>query len=332
MILLLGATGYVGRAFSAELRHRALPFMPLTRTAIDYTRFDVLFNFVRNTRPDFIINAAGYTGNPDVDACEVHRAETVQANTLLPQTVARVSYLTKTPWGHVSSGCIYSGAWVTRNGAERIERNLDQPEIRRLFETRPGQFRGFTEADEPNFSFRSPSSNFYSGTKALAEEALRWFDECYLWRPRLMFDEFDEPRNLLSKLQRHARILDGVHSLSHRADFVRSCLDLWERHGPFGTYNVVNPGAVTTRHIVERIKRLLKPAREFEFWEDTVEFLSAGTRAQRPHCILDPGRLLSLGIEMRPVEEALEHALANWRPPAANQEWLATSLKSPLSR
>ena len=40
MILLLGATGYVGQAFASELRRRGHSFIPLTRKAIDYTRFE----------------------------------------------------------------------------------------------------------------------------------------------------------------------------------------------------------------------------------------------------------------------------------------------------
>src|ERR1041385_7965726 len=110
MILLLGATGYVGQAFARELRRRDCDFNPLTRKAIDYTRFEVLFDYLRKTRPAFLINAAGYTGSPNVDACEIARAETVQGNALFPQTVARACSMTNTPWGHVSSGCIYSGA------------------------------------------------------------------------------------------------------------------------------------------------------------------------------------------------------------------------------
>src|SRR5437667_1845040 len=123
MILLLGATGYVGQAFATELRRRGCGYIPLSRKAIDYTRFEILFDYVRKTSPKFVINAAGYTGRPNVDACEVARAETVHGNVLFPQTVARVCSMTNTPWGHVSSGCIYAGAKVEENGCCRVERD-----------------------------------------------------------------------------------------------------------------------------------------------------------------------------------------------------------------
>jgi dTDP-4-dehydrorhamnose reductase len=319
MILLLGATGYIGQAFATELRQRGWAFVPLTRTAVDYTSFDTLFQYVRRTNPSLIINAAGYPGTPDIDDCEIHRSETVQANTLLPQTVARVCYLTKTPWAHVSSGCIYSGAKVAENGGCQVQRDLSRPEIHRLFEAQPARFRGFVESDEPNFSFRSPPCSFYSGTKALAEEALRWFNQTYLWRPALVFDEGAHPRNLLSKMQASPKTRDSLYSLSHRGDFVRACLDLWDRRADFGAYNVVNPGIVTSRQIIEAVRRILKPDRRFEFWKNDEELHQSGIKAPQASCILDVSKLLATGVRLRPVHEALHDALERWNLPDQNQ-------------
>jgi dTDP-4-dehydrorhamnose reductase len=310
MILLLGATGYLGQAFAAEMRRRRLDFAPLTREAVNYTRLETLFSYVRKTRPTFIINAAGFIGAPNVDACEIFRSETVHANTLLPQTVARVCYLTNTPWGHVSSGCIFTGAKVRAHGSIQIERDINRAELRELFEDAPEAFEGFTEIDEPNFSFRSPTYNFYSGSKALAEEGLRWFGKGYLWRPRPLFDEFEHPRNVLSRLQAQDRIRDVVNSLSHRGDFVQACLDLWESKAPFGTYHVVNPGAVSGRQIAGMIQRKLKPGRSFEFWQSDEAFRAG--RAPRPNGILDASKLLAAGVRLRPLREALEDSLGKW--------------------
>ena len=70
------------------------------------------------------INAAGYTGKPNVDACETARADTLQGNTLLPQTIAQACAAAGIPWGHVSSGCIFSGAKVDSAGQMRVEKDL----------------------------------------------------------------------------------------------------------------------------------------------------------------------------------------------------------------
>jgi dTDP-4-dehydrorhamnose reductase len=314
LTLLLGATGYVGQAFARELRRRGFCLILLTRSVVDYTCFDQLFDYVRKMKPEFVINAAGYVGKPNVDVCEFSREETLWGNTLLPQTVARVCLLTNTPWAHISSGSIYSGAKLVDSSGTRIVRDLNQPEMRCLFELNPGLFRGFSERDEPNFSFRSAPCNFYSGTKALAEEAILKLGQNYIWRLQNPFNEADKLPNLLSKLQRYSRIYDHVGSFSHLDDSVRACLDLVERHAPYGIYNVANPGAMTTRQIATMMQCILKPDRAFEFWKDDEEFYREGAKAPRANCILDVSKLLAAGIKMRPVQDALEDSLERWQP------------------
>ena len=137
MILLLGASGYIGQAFTRELQRRGRKFVPLSRRETDYTRFDVLLEFLREQKPEYVINAAGYTGKPNVDACETARADTLAGNTLLPQTIAHACAATGTPWGHVSSGCIFSGAKVVEQGKVRTEKDLTKPELLALLEKNP---------------------------------------------------------------------------------------------------------------------------------------------------------------------------------------------------
>ncbi len=319
MIVLLGATGYVGSAFELELKRRGAKFVALSRKQLDYARFDVLLKFFRETNPSFLINAAGYTGKPNVDACEAARADTLQGNTLLPQTIAQACSAAGTPWGHVSSGCIFTGAWVEQGGRRRVEKDLMQPELRALAEKNPGVIHGFIEMDEPNFSFRQPPCSFYSGTKALAEEAIAGLGGNYIWRLRIPFDEFDSPRNYISKVQRYSKVYENVNSLSHRADFVRACLDTWERRAPFGIYNVSNPGFVTTRQVVEMIQRVLKPKRAFEFWASDEEFYKVAAKTPRSNCVLDVSKLLAAGVKLRPVQEALEESLRKWQPESADR-------------
>lgn len=314
MILLLGATGYIGEAFASELRRRGADFLPLSRARVDYTRFEVLLEQLRLRKPSFVINAAGYTGKPNVDACEAHKADTLQGNALFPQTVAQACAAAGIPWGHVSSGCIYSGAKVIVNGQARVEKDFTTPALRVLVEKSPESVRGFTETDVPNFSFRDLPCSFYSGTKALGEEAIAGVGQSYIWRLRIPFDECDGARNYLSKVQRYSKVYDNVNSISHRADFVKACLDLWELRAPYGTYNVTNPGFVTTRHVVELILQRLKPSRKFEFWASDEEFYRVAAQTPRSNCVMDTTKLLAAGVKIRPVEEALEASLKQWKP------------------
>lgn len=317
MIILLGGTGYIGQAFAQEMERRQWKFTSYSRSQVDYSSFSRLLDLLRSQRPEFVINAAGYTGKPNVDACEVARADTLQGNTLLPATLAHACAAAEVPWGHVSSGCIYSGAKVQQAGQWVVEKDLTQPQLRKLFLNSPSSLRGFTEEDAPNFSFRQPPCSFYSGTKALGEEAIQGVGSSYIWRLRIPFDEYDGPRNYLSKIQRYSKVYDNVNSISHREDYVRACLDLWALRAPFGIYNVTNPGAVTTEQVLNRLKAGLKLKREFSFWANDAEFYATAAKTPRSNCILETGKLLAAGVKIRPVEAALEDAIARWRPEKA---------------
>jgi len=130
---------------------------------------------------------------------------------------------------------------------------------------------------------------------------------------RIPFDEFDNPRNYLSKIQRYAKVYDNLNSISHRGDFARACVELWERRAPFGTYNVTNPGFVTTREVVALIQKVLKLNRPFEFWKDDAEFYRVAAKTPRSNCVLDVSKLLATGVELRPVRAALEASLKDWK-------------------
>ena len=131
---------------------------------------------------------------------------------------------------------------------------------------------------------------------------------------RIPFDQFDNPRNYLSKVQNYPKVYDNINSLSHRGDFVAACLDLWQKRAPYGIYNMTNPGFVSTRQVVALIQRILKPPRPFESWANDQEFYRHAAKAPRSNCVLDTSKLLSTGVQLRPVQEALEHALQNWAP------------------
>ena len=314
MILLLGGTGYIGQAFAKEMQEKGEAFTALSRKDVDYTRFDALLKYLRDKKPEFVVNAAGYTGKPNVDACETAKADTLVGNTLLPQTIGDACAAVGIPWGHVSSGCIYAGAKVEIDGKIRAEKDMSRPDLRALVAKNPEAIHGFTEADAPNFSFRDGPCSFYSGTKALGEEAIEGVGQNYIWRLRIPFDEIDSPRNYLSKVQRYPKVYDNVNSISHRTDYVRACMDLWRLRAPFGKYNVTNPGFVTTREAVAAIERMLKPKRKFEFWANDEEFYRVAAKTPRSNCVMDTSKLTGAGVKIRPVQEALEDSLKTWVP------------------
>lgn len=287
MIVLLGGSGYVGQAYQRYFAGKGLACRSVARREIDYADPAALTAFLRETRPEFLINAAGYTGKPNVDACEGDKAACLFGNGVLPGNIRAACEAAGVAWGHVSSGCIYAGE-------------------------RPGG-GGWREDDAPNFSFRANHCSFYSGTKALGEEVLAGADNLYLWRLRIPFNEVDSPRNYLSKMLRYARLLDATNSLSHLDEFCRATHECWTRGAPFGIYNVTNPGEVTTREVVDFLRTSgVAAGKSFDFFEDESEFMAKAVKTPRSNCVLDTAKLEAAGIRLTPVREALSQSLAGW--------------------
>ncbi|MCA9139408.1 MAG: sugar nucleotide-binding protein [Planctomycetales bacterium] len=292
MILLLGGRGFVGTAFAHSLAKRSLAFEVVSRRQCDYTRLDHLIALIDQTNPSFLINAAGYTGQPNVEACEDHKAECLMGNAVLPGVIRQACELRGLPWGHVSSGCIYSGAGNRGHAGAAL---------------------GHRETDPPNFCFRSPPCSFYSGSKALGEECLQGAESVFVWRLRIPFSCRDGSRNYLSKLMHYERLLDVTNSLAELDEFVDACLYCWQHRVPFGTYNVVNSGAITTREVVGLIINCLKTDREFKYFRDEAEFMQATARVPRSSCVLDNSKLLRTGFPMSNVHDAIRRSLLNWQ-------------------
>src|SRR3990167_2587122 len=123
MLTLIGH-GYVGNAIAHELRRQNTAFAWLRHTQ-DFTP----------SGP--IINAAGFTGHPNVDACETQQDETHEGNVIWPLNLE--DRAGPFPVVHFGSGCLYHCE-------------------------KPG---GWTEEDEPNFG-----GSFYSRSKTLGQMVL----------------------------------------------------------------------------------------------------------------------------------------------------------------
>jgi dTDP-4-dehydrorhamnose reductase len=287
MIYLLGGSGYVGQAYQALLTRKGIAFRNLRRADLDYTDTAALTAALKADRPEFLINAAGYTGKPNVDACELHKAECLFGNAVVPGRIAEACAAAGVPWGHVSSGCIYSGA-------------------------RPDG-TGFREEDTPNFTFRTNHCSFYSGTKALGEEVLAGQPNVYLWRLRIPFDHVENPRNYLTKLMRYQRLLEAANSISQLHEFVAATFACWEKRIPFGTYNVTNPGHVTTREVVDLILKSGVCQKEYSFFQSEDEFMHVAAKTPRSNCLMESAKLAAAGIRLTEVHDAVALALRQWQ-------------------
>ncbi len=295
MYILLGKNGYIAEAIIKQLKTFNLNYVALSRSDIDYTNkalldLYILKNFHKNILSEekiFIINAAGYVGKPNVDACESNKEETIEGNVALPLMLSQLCADRNYTFVHISSGCIY-------NGYSKI----------------------FTEEDEPNFNFKNGS--FYSGSKALAEKlVLQNNPLSYILRLRIPFDEYNSPRNYINKILNYEVLLDVENSLTHRQDFAKALLFLTSTNSPFGIYNITNAGSITTKEVVALIKEHLNINKEFKYFSNLDKFMQEVV-TPRSNCVLSNSKASKICSQAHPfairdVREALEDALSKYK-------------------
>jgi len=287
-IILIGHTGYVGSRYVEYFNTKNIKFVTIDKKTIGGDYFNYINSLLGDTGPAIVLNAAGYTGKPNVDACESDKGECLDGNVTFPFKLAKICQKHSAVLGHVSSGCIYTG---TKHQ------------------------KGFTEEDEPNFTFRQNNCSFYSGTKALGEEVLSQFENVYIWRLRIPFDNLNSPRNYLTKLMTYNTLLQADNSISDLNEFVTATSTMLEINSPFGIYNVTNTGHVSTSGVVELLKKYNLPTKnhKFNFFKTEEEFMHKAAKTPRSNCVMDNSKLLNCGIYMSESYEAIEKNLKHWR-------------------
>lgn len=289
MILLFGGSGYVGQAIAEHLRATGQAFLAPTRQELNLTSREALAAWLGQVpKPEFAINAVGFTGRPNIDGTEVEKWRTLQENTVVPGVLAEVLGGAGIRWGHVSSGCIFNGA-------------------------RPDG-SGFTEEDAPEFAIADARAGWYARTKWMAERLLADVPGVVIWRLRIPFDSYDHERNYLTKLMRYDRLLEVRNSISQRQEFAAAAVESLRRELPGGIYNATNPGSITTSEVAEALRRHGICQRQFTYFESGEAFLQAPGRVFRASCILDPSKLAAHGIAMHEVHDSLERTLRGWKP------------------
>lgn len=287
MIILFGSTGYIGSEFKLQLEQKQLKVKYWPNTSS--TTFNDLEKWYESEGYPYInavINAAGYTGKPNVDACELYKEDTIHGNIIWPQILTDWCTLNDITLGHVSSGCIYSG----RNS------NGDP----------------FTEEDEPNFSFVQNNCSFYSGTKAIAEKIVSKWEKNYIWRLRIPFEENNNSRNYISKMLKYEKLLQAENSISNKQEFVSACIQTILNKVPYGIYNVTNTGYITTDLLVDKLKKTIAKDKNFTLINEE-ELYKNYAKTPRSNCVMSNDKLLSVGIKMNTVEDSLNYCLNNWK-------------------
>ena len=169
---------------------------------------------------DWVVNAAGVTGSPNVDACELNKQNTYDGNALFPIYLYYLALDAGAKLAHFSSGCIYTG---------QID-SVDQ---------------------DPNFY-----GSTYSISKGISDVFLK--KRAMIFRIRMPFTNVDEPKNFLSKILKYAKtgklIEGGDNSITDLNEAVEVASDLITENAAFGPYNLVNKGSVNMHQLVELLE------------------------------------------------------------------------------
>ena len=169
-VLILGK-GYVGKNIANQMKS-CYDVTILARSDLDYTDRSVLFQHIAKNKYAYVINTCGYTGRPNVDACEDNREDTWYYNVVVPVNIQKVCKDLGVKMIHISSGCIYNG-----------------------------YDKSYTEEDEPDFGLLNPHSSWYSKTKHACEMMLKQ-TPAYIVRIRMPFCETTSERNIIMKLKK----------------------------------------------------------------------------------------------------------------------------------
>jgi dTDP-4-dehydrorhamnose reductase len=315
MILLLGAAGYVGSAFERFFRLRGVQFRGPSRAECDYTLEANLRSLLARSKPSFVINCAGFTGKPNVDACENQKAPCLHGNAVFPGILREACHQQGIPWGHISSGCIFTGD----NRFKAHPADFGKPMCPTLL------FGGQLQLLQRLKGLGRRIDRLRTACSQRTDRQLCVAGGCPVLSVATQdsFNSDDNARNYLSKVIRYRRLLDVRNSLSHLDEFLEACWQCWERRLPFGVYNMTNPGSITTREITELMieegkRRAAKEVpnpfpTQFDFFRDEQEFMELAAKTPRSNCVIDTSKLATAGIRMTPIHEAVRQALVSWR-------------------
>jgi dTDP-4-dehydrorhamnose reductase len=266
-----------GGGFLGHRMAREIPGATLSRA--DVTDRAAVLAALREVDADAAINAAGKTGRPNVDWCEVHREETYRANVIGALTLAGACAERSVHLLHLGSGCVFYGPSPA-----------------------PG---GWCEDDAAN-----PSA-FYSRTKYAADLVLSKLPGVAVARLRMPIDHAPGERNLITKLARYPEVIDVENSVTVVDDLVRAAAELVERRAT-GVFHVVNPGPMRHRDLLALYREIVDPGHRYTLIREE-ELVARGLATNaRSNCILASARLAGIGITLRPIEVALRDAMERY--------------------
>lgn len=276
-VLVLGK-GYVGGYVLANMaKNPSIDVECYSKAEFDYTDEYLLRNLISARGGfDYLINAQGFTGRPNVDQAEEMKEDCWKYNVQVPLMFSRVCKDLDVQPIHISSGCIFTG-----------------------------YDKAWSEVDDPNYGVFNPDASFYSTSKHAFESVN---DFGITIRIRMPFCDILHDRSYLTKIHKYDNLIQAVNSKTYipeLVDFIE-CLIEDGRTGT-DTVHLCNPEPLDTGSVIDIM-------REFELenlnWK-FVDFEELGCKANRSNCTLDTTKIKEeYGYVLSTEAEALRKSLA----------------------
>lgn len=271
MKYIIFGDGYLGNKFKNALGDEAVI------SSADIGNIVEVREILQKEKPEIIINCAGRTGRPNIDWCEDHKDETLYSNVTGPLVLAKVCSENNIFMVHLGSGCIYQG---------------------------DNNSNGYSEDDIPEIK---DIPSFYSLTKFMSEHLLNKFPilQC---RIRMPLDSEKSPRNFITKITNYEKVINEANSMTVIDDLIQTTITLALKKRT-GIYNVVNPGVISHKEILDMYKELVDP----NFVYNIISTKDLHAKAGRSNCMLTNDKLVAEGIFLMDIHDAVRKVLQNYK-------------------
>ena len=232
---------------------------------------------IEQYNPTHILNAAGFTGKPNVDECELKKLETIRSNVIGTLNIADICAEKNIHHLLYATGCIF-------------EYDEDHPVFG----------KGFTEDEIPNFY-----GSFYSHTKAMVEDILIHYPTTCILRVRMPISDDLSPRNFITKILNYEKVVNIPNSMTVLSELIPISLIMAERRLT-GIFNFCNPGAISHNEILEMYKMYIDHT--YTYQNFSVEEQSMILKAGRSNNTLDHIKLCNAlpDIQIDEIHVAME--------------------------
>lgn len=253
-ILILGG-GYIGNYLQEYLKDYYSCEL-IRKSDVNYQDHRAFTKYLLNKDIGLVINAAGFTGRPNVDEAELRKEECWNLNVLIPLNINKSCNNIGVKYYHISSGCIYNG-----------------------YHTK------FTEKDKPNFGLFDTSS-FYSKSKHGFELMSRELNNKII-RVRMPISPDDNPRNYLNKIFKYDNLIEFKNSKTYIPDLCIFIDNLIQHDSVQMTtgqdiYNVVNSAPLFTSEVCKLMESYGMANKNWSF----VDISQLDINAPRSNCVL----------------------------------------------